>query len=84
VASNENLIESHRKGKFREDLFHRFNEFNMVVPALRDRKKDIMIFANQFLNLPIAELNKNMLAKIMMSFFRSRSAGTTMLNSLKR
>ncbi len=59
VASNENLNESHRNGRFREDLFHRFNEFNMVVPALRDRKKDIMIFANRFLKSSNTELNKN-------------------------
>jgi two-component system response regulator HydG len=59
VASNENLVESQRKGRFREDLFHRFNEFNMVVPALRERKKDIMIFANHFLKSSNSELNKN-------------------------
>jgi two-component system response regulator HydG len=61
VASNENLIESHRKGKFREDLFHRFNEFNMHVPALRNRKKDILVFANHFLKSSNAELNKNII-----------------------
>ncbi len=58
VASNEDLMESHHKGKFREDLFHRFNEFSIHVPALRDRKKDIMIFANHFLKAANAELNK--------------------------
>jgi two-component system response regulator HydG len=59
VASNENLMEMHRKGKFREDLFHRFNEFNIQVPALRERKKDIMIFANYFLAIANKELNKD-------------------------
>ncbi len=58
VASNENLMESHRKGKFREDLFHRFNEFSIHVPALRERNKDIMTFANHFLLSANAELNK--------------------------
>src|SRR5690606_7176970 len=43
----------------REDLFHRFNEFSMTIPPLRDRKGDIMIFAKHFLNLTNIELNKN-------------------------
>lgn len=49
VASNERLSESARKGKFREDLYHRFNEFSIDVPPLRQRKGDIMFFANKFL-----------------------------------
>ncbi len=59
VASNEDLMESHHKGKFREDLFHRFNEFSIHVPALRDRQKDIMVFVNYFLKIANEELNKN-------------------------
>jgi two-component system, NtrC family, response regulator HydG len=59
VASNEDLMEAHRKGKFREDLFHRFNEFSIHVPPLRDRQKDIMIFANYFLVSANKELNKD-------------------------
>src|SRR5579875_3560850 len=46
VASNEKLWDSARNGKFREDLYHRFNEFSIEVPPLRERKEDIMIFAN--------------------------------------
>ena len=37
VATNENLGEAIQKGRFREDLFHRFNEFNITVPHLRER-----------------------------------------------
>jgi two-component system response regulator HydG len=59
VASNENLLESHRKGKFREDLYHRFNEFSINVPALRERQDDLMIFADHFLQTANRELNKN-------------------------
>ncbi len=59
VASNEKLWESARNGKFREDLFHRFNEFSIDVPPLRERKGDVMIFANHFLNLTNTELEKN-------------------------
>ncbi|RYF97175.1 MAG: sigma-54-dependent Fis family transcriptional regulator [Chitinophagaceae bacterium] len=59
VASNEKLWESARNGKFREDLYHRFNEFSIEVPPLRERKDDIMIFANHFLNLTNIELGKS-------------------------
>lgn len=59
VASNERLSESARKGKFREDLYHRFNEFSIEVPPLRNRKEDIMMFAEVFLEKTNAELNKS-------------------------
>lgn len=58
VASNENLKEAVAKGKFREDLFYRFNEFTINVPPLRKRGKDIMIFAEHFLHLANIELKK--------------------------
>jgi two-component system response regulator HydG len=59
VASNEKLWDAARSGKFREDLYHRFNEFSIDVPSLRERKQDIMLFAHHFLNLTNIELNKN-------------------------
>jgi len=59
VASNENLQESYQKGKFREDLFHRFNEFAMHIPPLRKRKDDIPLFAEFFLRKASRELNKD-------------------------
>lgn len=59
IASNEKLLDSARKGKFREDLYHRFNEFSIEVPPLRDRKYDVIIFAKHFLKLTNDELNKN-------------------------
>ncbi len=59
VASNERLWDAARNGKFREDLYHRFNEFSIDVPPLRERKGDIMLFANHFLKLTNAELGKN-------------------------
>ncbi|MEO7524681.1 MAG: sigma-54 dependent transcriptional regulator, partial [Ferruginibacter sp.] len=58
VASNENLQEAYRKGKFREDLYHRFNEFSINLPALRNRKKDIPLFADFFLQKSKAELGR--------------------------
>jgi two-component system response regulator HydG len=58
VASNEKLWDIARKGKFREDLYHRFNEFSIVVPPLRERKDDIMVFARHFLQQTNKELEK--------------------------
>ena len=59
VASNEKLWDAARNGKFREDLYHRFNEFSIEVPPLRERQKDIMLFARHFLALTNTELEKN-------------------------
>jgi two-component system, NtrC family, response regulator HydG len=59
VASNENLSDAYKKGKFREDLYHRFNEFHLTVAPLRERKDDIMMYANFFLNIANQELEKN-------------------------
>jgi two-component system, NtrC family, response regulator HydG len=59
VASNENLQEAYQRGKFREDLYHRFNEFSINLPALRERKGDIPLFAQFFLDRTNAELQKN-------------------------
>jgi len=61
IASNEKLWEATRKGKFREDLYHRFNEFSIDVPPLRERKDDIMIFARHFLAITNLELGKNII-----------------------
>jgi len=59
VATNENLSDAIQKGRFREDLFHRFNEFNITIPPLRERGKDIQLFAEHFLKEANAELNRN-------------------------
>lgn len=59
VASNENLQDAYRKGKFREDLYHRFNEFSIIIPPLRNRKDDIPLFADFFLQKAIGELSKD-------------------------
>ena len=61
IASNEQLWDSKRKVtlKFREDLYHRFNEFSIIVPPLRDRKEDIKIFSQHFLQITNADLEKN-------------------------
>lgn len=58
VASNENLFESVQKGKFREDLFHRFNEFTIHIPPLRERNEDLPLFVEAFIGQVSKELNK--------------------------
>lgn len=58
VASNEKLTEMSSRGKFREDLYHRFNEFSIHLYPLRERGKDIELFANHFLKLAATDLGK--------------------------
>ena len=60
VASNENLKDAYGAGKFREDLYHRFNEFSIHIPPLRNRTEDIPFFAKFFLDQTSVELNKNL------------------------
>lgn len=59
TATNEDLSKAVKEGEFREDLYHRLNEFSIKVPALRERKEDLMLFANQFLNEANADLEKD-------------------------
>ena len=57
-ATNENLEHGIEKGGFREDLFHRINEFTLHMPKLKDRREDILLFANFFLDQANKELSK--------------------------
>src|SRR5690606_3590664 len=50
TATNEDLSQAVKEGNFREDLFHRLNEFSIEVPALRERTEDLMLFAEHFLD----------------------------------
>lgn len=59
AATNENLADAIQKGRFREDLYHRFNEFSIHLPPLRNRDKDILLFAQSFLDMANQELNRN-------------------------
>lgn len=58
VATNEDLSKALKEGRFREDLYHRLNEFKISLLPLRERKEDILTFANHFLNNSNASLNK--------------------------
>ncbi|MDF0715118.1 sigma-54 dependent transcriptional regulator [Muricauda sp. 334s03] len=61
AATNENLSDAAEEGEFREDLYHRLNEFSIEVPSLRDRQDDILLFADYFLAKANSELDKNIL-----------------------
>lgn len=58
-ATNENLQKAIEKGTFREDLYHRINEFTLKMPTLKERKDDILLFANFFLEQANNELDKS-------------------------
>jgi len=58
VASNEDLSEAVKDGAFREDLYHRLNEFGLHVPALRDRGDDLFLFMSLFRETANRELNR--------------------------
>jgi len=59
VATNEDLSDAVKKGTFREDLYHRLNEFKIDVLPLRERQNDIRVFASHFLELANEELSKS-------------------------
>jgi len=59
TATNEDLAQAVKDGEFREDLYHRLNEFSIKVPSLKDRKEDLMLFTEFFLEEANAELEKN-------------------------
>ncbi|MBO2543886.1 sigma-54-dependent Fis family transcriptional regulator [Salegentibacter sp. BDJ18] len=61
TATNEDLAQAVKEGEFREDLYHRLNEFSIKVPALKERKEDLMLFAEYFLEEANAELEKNVI-----------------------
>lgn len=71
-ATNENLSKAVAEGHFREDLYHRLNEFSLKALSLRDRKEDIPIFANHFLAASNEELGKDVVGfgDVVMDIFR--------------
>lgn len=58
-ATNDNLLNSVNRSKFREDLYHRLNEFSIQIPALRERVEDIPLFIDFFIAHTNRELQKN-------------------------
>ena len=58
-ATNENLAQGVAEGKFREDLYHRINEFTIYMPELKDRGTDLFLFADLFVKHANQELGRN-------------------------
>lgn len=58
VATNDDLLANVKANKFREDLYHRLNEFNIKTPPLRKRNVDLALFVNHFITQANHELNK--------------------------
>ena len=61
TATNEDLREAVKNGDFREDLYHRINEFSIQSPSLKDRDEDLMVFADYFLEKANQQLNKDII-----------------------
>jgi two-component system response regulator HydG len=71
AATNEDLLLKVKNGSFREDLYHRLNEFKILVPALRQRKDDLSEFIQHFITLSNLELGKkvkNVSSEVMQIF----------------
>ena len=58
AASNEDLLDAVVKGKFREDLYYRLNEYVIRLQPLRNRQEDILFFADRFMRETCLELGK--------------------------
>ncbi len=59
TATNEDLSLAIKESRFREDLYHRLNEFKIQLSPLRERKEDILVFAEYFLKKANISLNKD-------------------------
>ena len=59
TATNDDLANSMKNGEFREDLYHRLNEFKIQLPPLRDRGIDLELFIDLFIKLSNEELGRN-------------------------
>lgn len=61
TATNEDLVKAVSEGNFREDLYHRLNEFSIQIPSLRERTEDLFLFTHYFLEQANASLGKNVI-----------------------
>jgi two-component system, NtrC family, response regulator HydG len=59
VAINDDFIEVVKNGNFREDLYHRLNEFKIIVPPLRERGDDLHEFVKHFIHISNRELGRD-------------------------
>ncbi|GAL78625.1 response regulator of zinc sigma-54-dependent two-component system [Algibacter lectus] len=61
TATNEDLLNAVEKGTFREDLYHRLNEFSIKIPNLKERNNDLILYADFFLEKANKQLNKSVI-----------------------
>ena len=75
TATNEDLREAVKNGDFREDLYHRINEFSIHSPSLVEREEDLIIFAEFFLEKANVQLHKDVIgfSKEVVSIFQNYS-----------
>jgi two-component system, NtrC family, response regulator HydG len=59
VATSADLLSHVEKGEFREDLYHRLNEFKILVPSLKDRSNDMHLFIDYFVREANSDLSRN-------------------------
>lgn len=88
-ATNEDLKKAVQEGTFREDLYHRLNEFSITSPSLRDRKEDIEDFALLFLKNASQQLKKEITSissEVMIAFLKYQWPGNLreLQNVIKR
>jgi two-component system response regulator HydG len=62
TATNDDLVSSVSRGEFREDLYHRLNEFKIQLPPLRARGKDLLLFVAYFIKIANSDLHRNVKA----------------------
>ncbi len=78
VATNKNLEEGVREGRFREDLYYRLNVVNILIPPLRERREEIPVFVNHFLDKYTKKYEKSVpppSPKLMKMFIRHQWSG---------
>ena len=59
VASNEDLMKEVEQNNMREDLYHRLNEFKIIVPPLRERGEDVLVYAGAFIERAARRFEKD-------------------------
>jgi len=59
AATNDDVVEMCRQGRFREDLYYRLNVVNLRIPPLRDREQDVLQLADHYLHHFAGEMKKN-------------------------
>lgn len=86
AATNQNLTELVKEGRFREDLYYRLNVINIHIPALRERKSDIPLLAEYFIRLENPDSPKKISKSAMSKLIRYHWPGNVrqLENMIKR